>query len=288
MMRADRPIDRDDDEQLFLQKEDGRRLSAVEVRGCPRPALLNAAAAGALPAELAAVIQTHVEACVICRQLTADLQEIEPGIDMLEEARVRRRIDRARRRPLWRVAALAASVVVAAGGAMFLSNGARLGPIPAASEPARVVAERAQPPLLAPEKLAPSIRAGALNWRASGDRYELDLATALKPYTTNDFKAASAALERVASQYPRKPEPLLYLGICQLLMDRPVDAERTLRRAVALGGPDLDDARWYLAVAAYQNGKRSDARQLLASVCRENRGRAAEACLAHDQMGDAR
>ena len=285
-MRVDRIGDLDDDEQAFTHEEAGRSLAAVQAAGCPPPVLLSAAVVDALPGDVAVAVRAHVLACAICRQLSADLLEIEPGIDMLEDARIRRRMDRARRRPMWRVAALAASVVAAAGGAMFLSNAAQLGMIPAAREPVRLAAERPQLPLLVPDKLPPQLRGGALNWRASGNRYELDLATALKPYQDNRFKAASAALERISAQYPGKAEPLLYLGICKLLMDRPVEAERVLRRAGALGGPMSDDARWYLSVAVYQNGNRPEARQLLAELCRGSGARAAEACLAHDQIGE--
>ena len=69
-------------------------------------------------------------------------------------------------------------------------------------------------------------------------------------------------------------------------MDCPVEAETALRRAASLDSPVLEDARWYLAVATYQNGRRSEARQLLAAMCRGNGTRAAEACLAHDQAGE--
>jgi predicted Zn-dependent protease len=182
------------------------------------------------------------------------------------------------------MAGLAAAIVLVATGAVLLKNAATTGPIPAALPPARILARGPEVNVLAADKLAPQIRAGALNWRASGDHYDLELATALKPYSVNNFKAAAAALERLAARYPDKAEPLLYLGVCKLLMDRPVEAERTLRRAVPLGGPG-EEVRWYLAVAVYQNGRRADARQLLARICRENGARAADACLARDQIG---
>jgi len=287
MMRADGKSALDADERGFVQQDSGRSLAAVEVRGCPAPALLSAAAVDALPADLLAAVLAHLEVCGICRQLSADLQEVEPAFEMMDEARIRRRVDR-RRHPLPRVAALAASLGAAAAAAMLMTNAARPGVIPDVRQPARVVAPGPQVSVLVADKLPPQIGMGALNWRASGDRYELDLATALKPYSDNKFKAAGAALERLSTRYPARSEPLLYLGICRLLMDRPVEAEQALRRAVSLGGSGVDDARWYLAVAAYQNGKRGDARQLLAQVCSGNGARAAEACLAHDQIGDSR
>jgi hypothetical protein len=70
----------------------------------------------------------------------------------------------------------------------------------------------------------------------------------------------------------------------RLLMDRPAEAERALRQAAALGGGTEDDARWYLAVAVYQNGSRREAKQLLAALCEGRGRRAAEACVAADQV----
>lgn len=285
-MRADRKSGLDPDEQGFVQQDAGRVLAAVNAHGCPAPALLNAAGAGALTPDLSAAVQAHLDRCAICRHLAADLLQIEPDFDALQQARIRAAVTR-RRPPFLRIAAVAASLAVVASGAMLLSNAARPGWIPGAAPPARVLAPGPLVSALAADKLAPPMRAGALSWRASGEHYDLDLATALKPYSENKFKAAAAALERVSARYPDNPEPLMYLGVCQLLMDRPIDAERTLRRAVPLGGPAVDDVRWYLAVAAYQNGKRADARQLLARLCGGTSRRAAEACLAHDQIGDS-
>jgi tetratricopeptide (TPR) repeat protein len=276
------------DEQAFVDGGPGGRLAAIEATGCPAPALLRAAAVGALPEPLASGVHGHVRSCAICRQLTADLLELDTELDMLEDARIRRRIDRGRRAPLWRVAALAASLTIAAGAGWLALTAADPGPIP----PRLALSRPAAPPpsitVLAPDKLEPRVDASALVWRGASDRFQADLAAALKPYAANQFKAAGDALERLAAQYPDRAEPALYLGISRLLMDRPVDAAKALRKAASLGGPDQDDARWYLAVAEYQNGRRAESRQLLAQLCHDNGTRSAEACLAQEQAGDAR
>jgi hypothetical protein len=289
MTAADRATGLGPDEQVFVEDEAGRCLAAIEATGCPAPALLRAAAIGVLPDETAAAVIAHVHACGICRQITTDLLELDAELDMLEDARIRRRIARGRRPPIWRAAALAASMVLAVGGALVISRGADPGAAPAVPGQTRpVIAMPAGPGILVADKLEPRIDAAALAWRGSDDRFAVDLAAALKPYAENNFKAATAALTKLATQYPDHAEPALYLGICQLLMDRPVGAEQTLRKAAAMGGSTLEDARWYLAVAVYQNGRRSEARQLLADVCRDNGSRAAEACLAQEQAGEAR
>lgn len=278
------------EERAFVGRDEGRALAAIRVTGCPPPAMLGAAASGALPDDLAAHVTAHLEACAICRQLQADLLAIDPELDALEAARIRRRIGRPARTSLWRGAAIAASLTIAVSGALLGSRAFDAGPVP--STPA--IARTSTPPpsvrILAVTKLEPRLDASLLMWRGAdaNQDFTLALAGALKPYAANDFKAASAALERLGARYPDRPEPPLYLGICRLLMDRPIEAEKALRRAASIDGPHVEDARWYLAVATYQNGRRSESRQLLAAMCRANGPRGAEACLAHDQSGDTK
>ena len=275
------------DERAFADGEQGRGLAAIAA-ACPAPALLTAAASGALPDDLAAPVRTHLEGCAICRQVQSDLLALDSEMDALEEVRVRRRVARQRGTPVWRVAALAASVTIAVGGAVLASRAFDAGAVPVAP----TVARSATPPpsvrLLVASKLEPRLDASVLTWRGAEDDYMLALAGALKPYEANDFKTASAALERLGARHPDRPEPALYLGICRLLMDRPVDAEKALRRAASIAGPHVEDARWYLAVATYQNGRRTESRQLLADMCRANGARGAEACLAREQAGETR
>lgn len=270
------------DEEAFVQDE-GRLLAAIDATGCPPPALLRAAAVDALPPDMAAPVHAHVRACGICRQLTADLLDVDAELDMLEDARIRRRVSGARRTPVWRAVAVAATLVIAAGGAVLASRASNPGVIPTLSSPAAARPAFPTRSILAADKLEPRVDAGMLVWRGGSDHFTLDLAAALKPYAENNFKAASAALEKLQARYPEHAEPSLYLGIARLLMDRPVEAEQALRRAAAIDGPLNGDARWYLAVAQYQNGRRSDARQLFAQICRDNTARSAEACLAQDQ-----
>jgi hypothetical protein len=288
MTAADRAKGLDPDEARLVDGAPGRSLADIVAPGCPPPALLRAASVGALPDEIAGGIGAHVHACAICRQLTADLLDLDTEIDMLEDARIRRRVDRGRRAPVWRIAAIAATVTIAAGGALLVLAASKIGAIPVVDRPARATPRPPFVSILSADKLAPRITAATLVWRGGGDRFELDLAAALKPYADNNFKAAGAALERLASRYPDRAEPVLYLGVSRLLMDRPLEAEKALRKAASLGGPMVDDARWYLSVALYQNGHRPEARQLLADLCVKNGARSAEACVAQDQAGDTR
>jgi cytochrome c-type biogenesis protein CcmH/NrfG len=275
------------DERAFADGEPGRGLAAIAA-DCPAPALLSAAANGALPDDLAMRVGTHLDGCAICRQVQSDLLAVDVEMDALEDVRVRRRLTRQRGTPVWRIAALAASVTIAAGGATLARRAFDAGAVPAAPAVARSVTPPPSVNLLAASKLEPRLDAAVLTWRGAEDDFMLALATALKPYEANDFKAASAALERLGARNPNRAEPALYLGICRLLMDRPVDAEKALRRAASIAGPHVEDARWYLAVATYQNGRRTESRQLLADMCRANGARGAEACLARDQAGEPR
>lgn len=276
------------DERAFIEAEEHRALGAIHVTCCPDPALLPAAAMGALPDDLAARVAEHLRGCAICRQLQSDLLAVDIEMNALEEARIRRRIRGGPRIALWRAAALAASVGIVVGTALVAPRTFDAGALPLAPRIARPLVSPPSVAILAASKLEPRLDASLLTWRGAEDGFMLALATALKPYTANDFKAASAALERLGARYPDRPEPPLYLGICRLLMDRPVDAEKALRRAASMAGPHVEDARWYLAVATYQNGRRSESRQLLADMCRANGARGAEACLARDHAGETR
>lgn len=283
-----RPRDFSPDERAFIEAEEHRALGAIHVTRCPDPALLPAAAMGALPGDLAARVAAHVRGCAICRQLQSDLLAVDVEMDALEDARIRRRIRRARRAPVWRAAAIAASVTIAVSGALLGARAFDAGALPSAPAIARAAVPPPSVRVLAAGKLEPRLDASLLTWRGGENDFAIALASALKPYTANDFKAASGALERLGARYPDRPEPPLYLGICRLLMDRPVEAEKALRRAASMPGAHVEDARWYLAVATYQNGRRSESRQLLADMCRANGARGAEACLARDQAGEQR
>lgn len=274
--------------RAFIDAEEFPDLAAIRITGCPDAALLTAAASGALPGDLAARVSAHLDRCGICRQLQSDLLAIDTEMDELEGARIRRRIRAGRRMPVWRAAAIAASVVIAVSGGLLATRAFDAGPLPSAPAIARASVRPPSVRILTASKLEPRLDASLLTWRGSQDDFMVALATALKPYTENDFKTASAALERLSERYPGRPEPPLYLGICRLLMDRPVDADKALRRAASIPGAHVEDARWYLAVATYQNGRRSESRQLLADLCRANGPRGAEACLARYQAGDTR
>ena len=276
------------DERAFIDADEHRDLAAIQAAGCPDAALLSAAAHDALPDDLAAGVSAHLDRCAICRQLQSDLLAIDVEMDALEDARIRRRIRAGRRTAVWRAAALAASVVIAVSGGLLASRAFDAGALPSAPAIARSSVRPPSINILTASKLEPRLDASLLTWRGGQDDFMVALASALKPYTENDFKTASAALERLGTRYPDRPEPPLYLGICRLLMDRPVEAEKALRRAASIAGPHVDDARWYLAVATYQNGRRSESRQLLADMCRANGARGAEACLARDQTGETR
>ena len=120
------------DERAFIETDEGRDLAAIAATGCPAPAVLSAAAHDAIPGELAAVVSANLERCGICRQLQSDLLAIDPGMDALEEARIRRRIGRPGRTPVWRVAALAASVTIAVSGALLATRVFDAGTLPSA------------------------------------------------------------------------------------------------------------------------------------------------------------
>lgn len=253
--------------------------------GCPPPHLLFPAVEGVLPADVAAPIVAHVEACPLCQELS----RVEPGDaadpTLPEAARLRARIlPAAPRRPVsFRMIpyAAAAAITLVAGGLVL----ARLASRPAAPSP---TAAQAAPPaaatpvfVLALNKPVTELPPESLTLRsASPDRYASALAHALEPYERGDYAEAVARLTLVARDHPSRPHPAYYLGLSTLLGglgDATADLERA--RTLAAKGTSLRaDATWYLAVAYERHDRRESAVATLNDLCAAPGPRQAQAC----------
>jgi RNA polymerase sigma-70 factor, ECF subfamily len=105
-----------------------------------------------------------------------------------------------------------------------------------------VAAECVRPVAKAPLRL-PLATAMVMRGAKGADeqRYLRELGHALEPYRADDFQEASARLERLASRYPRRVEPVFYLGVARLIAGHAEAAARALESAKRIGSGELDD-----------------------------------------------
>ena len=163
------------EEGAFVEGGGGQDLAAIQAPGCPAPSLLTAAAVGALPDEMAGAVLAHLRTCGICRQVSSDLLALETEMDPLREVRILRRVTERRRAPVWRIAAVAASVTIALGGALAAGRAANPGTIPTAVALSRAAVTPPAVTVLRANKLEPRLDSSLLTWRGGSDRFVLDL-----------------------------------------------------------------------------------------------------------------
>ncbi|MGE0461172.1 MAG: tol-pal system YbgF family protein [Vicinamibacterales bacterium] len=236
----------------------------------------------------------HVVSCASCREVYEVVRELMEGAS----------VDPAR--PMdagapggpsaWRryapTLALAASVIVAAGGAMlYLSRSHDEGavaettpapataPLPVATpEPARPAYQLAlvKPEVQLPVDLVVTTRGVAgVEARAFLEQFGL----AITPYREGRFEDAVASLGRLAATHGNVAEVWFYLGVSQLFADRPGDALASFDHpgvADAIG----DDLLWQRAVALERLGRAEELDAVLRSLCGREGPFRGQACAA--------
>ncbi len=97
----------------------------------------------------------------------------------------------------------------------------------------------------------------------------------------DDYAEAAVRLETLVPKYPDRAEPLYYLGVCRLFLNRNEAAIGLLRTArVRDGGALADDISWYLAAACDRAGRSAEARRVAEGLCRGSSEYKARACAA--------
>lgn len=252
--------------------------------GCPPPDVLAASRFDVLPEELSAATKRHLETCLRCRRLVAEMDD--PELNRLGadgERRIRARIPAGHRvetRLCWWVPALAAAAVLLA---VLLAPRPSRPPQP--TPPAVTKAEPAKPReyLLALSK--PPVRLAAAEVLVfRGEDAAPPLVRALQAYRADNYAEAVRLLEPAAKARDATPEAGFYLGVSLLHLNRPAEAARVLEAA---RGGDLDLARdrtWFLAVAHERNGDRAKALALLRELCAGEGLHRAESCAAAESM----
>jgi len=259
---------------------------------CPPLRLLLAHQEGVLPEEGAKEIDAHLASCGLCRGLLSDLSELEPrGLTERERESIRRKlpIPMASSGKNWRwyavSGAIAATLLVCAILALHTWRSVP-GAAPQVAETPTQPSEQLTPqnaPQAAPRPAPPEIEVAKLDpplstapglvLRGAGPIDQPDasqLAPAFDAYEKNNYPLAAERFDLLAKQFPRAEDPVLYLGVTQLLMHDDQAALVSLTRAEQLATARQQDvAKWYRAVAAVRTHD-PEAAELLRELCRRD------------------
>lgn len=266
--------------------------------GCPDPDLLAARRSEALDDDLRQRLARHVATCDACRRLAADFDALElDRADAAVEHRVARRVltpTATGWSPLMRVAA---SLLVASGlGAAWwmlrarpvppavVTNHERQSPAPTLppSAPSSVVALWSIEPALV---RLPLSSLGESRGGTGAGPEGLALLEALKPYQAGQYQDAIDRLAVVAREHPSSGEAHFYLGVAQLLTQRPDLAAASLDQAARrLPRSRHSEVAWYQATAEQRMGRVDAARAHLLTVCAVPGAYQAAACDAEAKL----
>jgi TolA-binding protein len=269
----------------------GERLS------CPPPDLVMMHGSEALPDDVRARLEQHLETCDACRRLARSFDEAARGSEGDVERRVFERVKRGTGWTPSRGLMLAAGFLLAGGLAAlwWVRSGATnsnhvaasppslssptTSPAPVATAPSNQVALWVITPATVRIPLS-SLEATRGSDGVAAERSRALLA-ALEPYQSGEYGAATSRLEAFVQQYPFAADGFLYLGVSYLMAERPVEAVAPLQRAAALKPEgERREVDWYLAAADQRSGRLSDAKTLLAGVCQAPGAYQANACAA--------
>lgn len=215
--------------------------SAHDPAGCPDAGRIWATVAGEETPEQARAVVLHSATCAACGTALRLAREIAAGaqLDTQGGASSRR----------WRLALLAASLLVAAAGAWILVRG--LG-APSADPWADMTIAKAD---YAPED--------ELVWRGGDAPSAPSFEQGMQAYQRDDLVRAAELLARSAETEPRPAAALFYRGVSLLLSGKSAESVAALESAERAGGPLREEACWYLARAALKAGDREKARRAL-------------------------
>jgi hypothetical protein len=228
---------------------------------CPAADRIWAAVAGEAPPLEARAVVLHAASCAACAVALRLAREV--AVEAVPLAAPGRG-------PAWRVAAVAASLLLVALTAWLLVD-RRPGPGGPFDDLAIARAE-----------YVPHAAEDELVWRGEDPGAASSGPTlfdeAMEAYERDDFARAEALLGRVAEDDPHATEARFYRGVSLLLLGRPADAAAPLAAAEASAtGALRDEARYYLALARLKGGDLGEARRLVDALIEDGGARRAEA-----------
>jgi hypothetical protein len=173
-------------------------------------------------------------------------------------------------------------LIVAAGAFGFVRGTARANDVAASPREAAGASPSSSPSALAVEPLTPKVvvRHEFQPRRRNTPPFADSFNAALKPYLAGNYAAALDRFRELMVRYPAAPEPLVYAGVCELILGRPREAADYLKQAEPLTREVfLEDIAWYLALAHHAMGERSVEMELR-TLCAVGGDHGARACAA--------
>jgi tetratricopeptide repeat protein len=249
--------------------------------GCPHPDALLARRSEFVAPEVRARIDAHIAGCEACARLVTGfdglhLDEADPDA----AARVLARVTVPRSTGVGWLLPVAAGIVLVVGAAIWWRTASPPSVAPQIARVSRPSAARPAPagasPVVAlwaidpyPVTLALSSLDASRGASQSPRAPSRDLVDALLTYEHGEYAKAAEQLTAVTTAHPDAPDAWLYLGVAQLMADRPADAIAPLERAARDAAGERKDAiDWYLASAEQRTGQAGRARARLEDLCR--------------------
>lgn len=277
---------RDDAEMDAWLRREGQVTRAARER-CPDPDALLARRSEFVSDDVRERLEAHIASCDACARLVAGLDQLHlDEADASTAARVLARVTApASNRGRWMLP-VAAGIALLIGASLWwrvyaprsvtptqvasAGPSAPLAPLslpgPPSPPSAGTVALWTIDPL--PVTLAISSLDASRGATPAPGTPSRELVDALLTYEHGDYARAAEQLSAVTSAQPDSGDAWLYLGVSQLMTNRPADAIAPLAHAAdAVRANRRDAVDWYRATAEQRAGRVEDARARLAALC---------------------
>lgn len=295
-MNDDLDVNEDQRLDAWLRQE-GESARAGRA-GCPHPDALLARRSEFVAADVRQRIEAHIAGCEACARLVAGFDQLHlDEADSSLSARVLARVTAPRAKPVRWMLPVAAGVTLLIGAGIWwrlaaprdvparvASTPAPAAPLaPAPSAPNAPLAPAAPVALWTidpfPVTLAISSLDASRGASQSPRSPSRDLVDALLTYEHGEYAKAAEQLTAVTNAHPGAADAWFYLGVAQLMANRPADAIAPLERAARDAAGERKDAiAWYLAAAEQRTGHADGARVRLEDLCRGSGAFRTRAC----------
>ena len=272
--------------------------------GCPHPDALLARRSEFVAPDTRQRIEAHVAGCDACARLVAGFDQLHlDEADPSTAARVLERVIAPPSSPVRWMLPMAAGIALRVGATLWWRVAAPHSAAPqvAADKPGAPVAPAAPVAPTAPVapaapvalwtidpfpvKLAMSSLDASRGASQSAGAPSRDLVDALLTYQHGEYAKAAEQLTAVTRAHPESSDAWLYLGVAQLMADRPADAIAPLERAArGAVGERKGAVDWYLATAEQRTGRADEARARVETLCRGTNPFRAQACAAQQAL----
>jgi len=246
---------------------------------------------GLLPDSEQTAFEDHFFACDSCLQKVQALQDLQSALAAMPSEAQAAPAQPSRRVPPMTWMALAAMIVLSvivlrmprqpagtsdAPTPAVQTDATRPAP-PPATNPAPAVTTPAEDPLVRLSKITPPPYV-ALTTRSDSDPDAQAFANAMTHYAGGRFDQSSAALRVIVTSTPGLAHAQFFLGVSELMSNRPEAAQEAFERTIRTGvAPYADEAHFYLAKTALRAKDVGTARRELQTAIDREAGPRGEA-----------